>query len=143
MMTMGKRNLSKKSAWRHTGVVAAAVIVALAIWALARLLGVELTVGNGQHASHVGAVDVLVAALLAGLAAWGTRALLARRGADRAWPIVGATALGISYIGPSYLADGLAALVLSGMHLAVGLILIAGFSRFAPRPADQHPHALQ
>jgi hypothetical protein len=55
--------------------------------------------------------------------------------------MVGATALGISYIGPSYLADGLSALVLSGMHLAVGLVLIAGFSRFAPRPADQRSHA--
>ena len=138
---MSKRNLSTGSLRRNTGVVAVAVIVALAIWALARLLGVELTVGNGQHASQVGAVDVLVAALLAGLAAWGARALLARHGADRAWPMVGATALGISYIGPSYLADGLSALVLSGMHLAVGLVLIAGFSRFAPRPADQRSHA--
>jgi hypothetical protein len=138
---MSKRNLSTGSRRRNTGVVAVAVIVALAIWALARLLGVELTVGNGQHASQVGAVDVLVAALLAGLAAWGARALLARHGADRAWPMVGATALGISYIGPSYLADGLSALVLSGMHLAVGLVLIAGFSRFAPRPADQRSHA--
>jgi hypothetical protein len=143
MMTMSKRNPGNGSMRRHAAVVAAAAIVALAIWALARLFGVELTVGEGQHASRVGAVDVLVAALLAGLAAWGTRALLARRGADRAWPIVGATALGISYIGPSYLADGLSALVLSGMHLAVGLVLIAGFSRFAPRPADQHPHAWQ
>jgi hypothetical protein len=141
MMTMSKRNLSERPAWRHAGVVAAGVVVALAIWALARLRGVELTVGEGQDASQVGAVDVLVAALLAGLAAWGARALLARRGADRAWPIVAATALGISYIGPSYLADDMAALVLSGMHLAVGLVLIAGFSRFAPRPADQHPHA--
>ena len=138
---MSKRNLSTGSLRRNTGVVAVAVIVALAIWALARLLGVELTVGNGQHASQVGAVDVLVAALLAGLAAWGARALLARHGADRAWPMVGATALGISYIGPSYLADGLSTLVLSGMHLAVGLVLIAGFSRFAPRPADQRSHA--
>lgn len=96
---MSKRNPRNGSMWRHTGVLAAAVIVALAIWALARLFGVELTVGKGQHASQVEAVDVLVAALLAGLAAWGTWALLARHGADRAWPIVGATALGISYIG--------------------------------------------
>ncbi|HEV8166035.1 MAG TPA: DUF6069 family protein [Actinomycetota bacterium] len=140
---MSKWNPSTGSLWRHVGVVAAAVIVALAIWALARLLGVELTVGKGQHPSEVGVVDVVVAALLAGLAAWGTRALLARRGADGAWPIVGATALGISYIGPSYLADGLSALVLIAMHLAVGLVLIAGFSRFTPRPSDQRRHAWQ
>jgi hypothetical protein len=35
--------------------MAAAAAVALAIWALARLLGVDLTVGKGQHASPVGA----------------------------------------------------------------------------------------
>jgi hypothetical protein len=62
--------MSNGSARRVTGVVAAAMIVALAIWALARLLGVELTVGNGQDASHVSAADVVVTALLAGLVGW-------------------------------------------------------------------------
>jgi hypothetical protein len=46
--------------------VAAALVVGLAIWALARLLGVELTVGKGQEASSVGAADVLVTVVLAG-----------------------------------------------------------------------------
>jgi hypothetical protein len=116
--------------------VAAAMVVALAIWALARLLGVELTVGKGQDASQVGAVEVLVVALLAGLAAWGVHALLARRGAARRWPLVGSTALAISIIGPTWLADGLAGVVLIGMHLAVGVVLIAGFT--APAPIDLH-----
>ena len=60
--------------------VAAAMIVALAIWTLARLLGVELTVGDGQDATHVSAADVVVTALLAGLGGLGVRAQLARRG---------------------------------------------------------------
>jgi Family of unknown function (DUF6069) len=131
------------SAGRHMGVVAAAVIVALAIWALARLLGVELTVGKSQHPSQIGAADVLVTALLAGLAAWGARTLLARRRADRWWPSIGSTALAISIIGPTWLADGLAGVVLIGMHLAVGLVLIAGFARPVPRPAHQRPHVWQ
>jgi hypothetical protein len=117
---------------RAAGVVATALVVALAIWALARLLGVELTVGKDQDASPVGAGAVLVTVLLAGLAAWGVQALLARRGAARRWPLVGSTALAISITGPTYLADGVAAVVLIGMHLAVGFVLIAGFSRPAP-----------
>ena len=109
-------------------VVAAATVVALAIWTLARLLDVELTAGKGADASPVGATDVLVTALLAGLAAWGVHALLVRRGAARWWPFVGSTALAVSVIGPTWLADGLAAVVLIGMHLAVGAVLIAGFA---------------
>ncbi|HEX6678507.1 MAG TPA: DUF6069 family protein [Actinomycetes bacterium] len=117
---------------RAAGVVATALVVALAIWALARLLGVELTVGKDQDASPVGAGAVLVTVVLAGLAAWGVQALLARRGAARRWPFVGSTALAVSITGPTYLADGVAAVVLIGMHLAVGFVLIAGFSRPAP-----------
>jgi hypothetical protein len=121
---------------RSAGVVAAATAVALAIWALARLLGAELTVGKGADASQVGAAEVLATALLAGLAAWGVHALLVRRGAARWWPFVGSTALAISVAGPSWLADGVAAVVLIAMHVAVGAVLIAGFAglRWSPPP---------
>jgi hypothetical protein len=112
--------------------VAAASLVALVIWALARVLGVALTVGKGDHASVVGADDVLVAASVAGVAAWAVQRLLARRGAPRWWPFVGSTALAISIIGPTWLADGAAGVVLIGMHLAVGFVLIAGFNSSAP-----------
>ena len=136
MMTM--RTTAGTSTRWSAGVVAAAITVALAIWALARLLDVELTAGKGAAASTVGAGDVLVTALLAGLAAWGVHALLARRGAARWWPFVGSTALAVSVIGPTWLADGLAAVVLIAMHLAVGAVLIAGFAgaRWSP-PAQR------
>jgi hypothetical protein len=110
------------------GIVGAALVVALAIWALARMLGVEPTVGKGHDASPVGAADVSVAVALAGLAAWGTSTLLARRRAARWWPFAGSTALAISIIGPTWLADGAASIVLICMHLAVGFVLIAGFN---------------
>jgi hypothetical protein len=134
MMTMPRT--ARASTRRSAAVVAAAMVVALAIWTLARLLDVELTAGKGADASPVGAADVLVTALLAGLAAWGVHALLVRRGAARWWPFVGSTALAVSVIGPTWLADGQAAVVLIGMHLAVGAVLIAGFAglRWSPRP---------
>jgi hypothetical protein len=48
-------------------VVGAGMLAALAAWALVTALGVQLTVGKGTDTSHVGVVDVLAAALLAGL----------------------------------------------------------------------------
>jgi hypothetical protein len=127
MTTM--RTTVHRGAGRSTGIVATALVVALAIWALARLLGVELIVGKGADANAVGAADVLVTVVLAGLAAWAVQRLLARRGAAGWWPFVGSTALSISIIGPTWLADGMASVVLIGMHLAVGFVLIAGFTR--------------
>ena len=118
---------------RSAAVVATAALVALAIWGLARVLGVELTVGKGDQASLVGAADVLIAVLVAGLAAWAVQRFLARRGAAGWWPFLGSTALAISMIGPTWLADGAASVVLIGMHLAVGLVLIAGFNRSVSR----------
>ena len=52
-------------------VVAAAVVTALVGWAVIRLLGVDLTLKADAGMSQVGAVDVLLASLVAGLAAWG------------------------------------------------------------------------
>jgi hypothetical protein len=126
---------------RAAGVVAAATAAALAIWALARMLDVALTVGKGHDASTVGAADVVVTVVLAGLAAWGVQALLARRGAARWWPFVGSTALAISVIGPTWLADGAAGAMLIGMHLAVGAVLIAGFTRPGRTPRQLGPPA--
>jgi Family of unknown function (DUF6069) len=118
---------------RSAAIVATATLVARVIWGLARMLGVALTVGKGDQASLVGAADVLVTVLLAGVAAWLVQRLLARRGAAGWWPFLGSTALAISIIGPTWLADGAASVVLIGMHLAVGLVLIAGFNRSGSR----------
>lgn len=122
---------------RSAAVVATAAVVTLAIWGLARALGVELTVGKGDQASLVGAADVLVAVLLAGVAAWLVQRLLARRGAAGWWPFVGSIALAISIIGPTWLADGMASVVLIGMHLAVGAVLVAGFNQHLKTPAPR------
>jgi hypothetical protein len=115
-------------------VVAAGEGDALATWAVVRALGVELTVGKGADASQVGAVEVAAAAVVAGLAAWAVERQLARHGAGRWWPFVGSTALSISIIGPTWLADGAAGVALIAMHVVVGAVLIAGFTRLLPRP---------
>jgi hypothetical protein len=117
-------------------VVAAAVAAALVAWAVIRLVGVDLTLKDGTTAAggQVGPVDVLLASLAAGLAAWGVYALLAQWRRTRWWPYVGSTALAISITGPSYLADGISAVALICLHVIVGAVLIMGFMRFVPRP---------
>jgi hypothetical protein len=121
---------------RNAGVVLAAAVAALAIWALARLLDVELTVGKGADPSQVGPVDVLLTTVVAGLLAWAAHSLLARSPRTaRWWPFVGSTAIAVSILGPNYLADGAAAVALITMHVVVGFILIWGFARFGRQPS--------
>lgn len=115
-------------------VVAAGVAAGLVVWAVVRLLGVDLTVESGSGTTQVDVVDVLLATLVAGLAAWGVFALLLRWRRARWWPFVGSTALAISIIGPSYLADGISAVSLICMHIIVGVVLITGFMRAVPNP---------
>jgi hypothetical protein len=115
-------------------VVAAGMAAGLAVWAVVRLAGVDLTVESGSGTTQVDVVDVLLATLVAGLAGWGAFALLLRWRRARWWPFVGSTALAISIIGPSYLADGISAVSLICMHVAVGVVLITGFMRAVPNP---------
>jgi hypothetical protein len=115
------------SAKRASGVIALAAAAALVIWAVARLLGVDVEVELGGEIRQVGPVDILVTTIVAGLAAWVVYSLLARSPRTaRWWPFVGSTALAISMLGPSYQSDGAAAIALIAMHLAVGAILIRG-----------------
>jgi hypothetical protein len=115
-------------------VVAAGMATALVAWAVIRLLGIDLTVEAGSGTTQVDAVDVLLASLVAGLAAWGVFTLLAHWRRARWWPFVGSTALAISMLGPSYLADGISAVSLICLHVLVAVVLIMGFARFIPRP---------
>ena len=117
---------------RSVGVILLAVVVGLAIWFVIRSLGVEPIVGKGSAPHPVGAVDVAVAALVAGIGAWGVNAWLARRGLARVWPFVGSTALAISIIAPSWLADGASAVALICLHVAVALVLLLGFTLGQP-----------
>jgi hypothetical protein len=115
-------------------VVAAGMATALVAWAVIRLLGVDLTVEAGSGTAQVDAVDVLLASLVAGLAAWGVYALLAHWGRPRWWPSIGSIGLALSMLGPSYLADGISAFSLICLHILVAVVLITGFARFIPLP---------
>ena len=88
---------------RRLATIIIAPAAALATWALIRLIGIDLVLSPGHDGSTVGPVDVFVAALAGGLAAWLVVSPIERhsRHPRRLWAQVGSTALAISIIGPT------------------------------------------
>jgi len=124
---------------RRLATVVAASVAALIAWAGIRVGGIDLVVKTGD--GSVGPVDVVVAALAAGLAGWFVVRLLERY-TDRPglwWPPLGSTALAVSTIGPAYLSDGVSAVALTGLHFVTAIVVITGFA--ATLPARCHPRA--
>jgi Family of unknown function (DUF6069) len=122
---------------RRLGTVVLAPVAALAAWGVARLLGVELEVSSGD--GTVGAGDVVSAAVAGALAGWVVAWVLERHSrSPRAWwAFAGSTALAVSMIGPSWLADGGTAVALMALHLVVAVVVIGGFvSTLPPRRLD-------
>lgn len=118
----------KPSTLRGLIVIGAALSAAMTTWSLARAAGLELELKANASMDTVRAVDVAVAVLVAGFAAWGVHTLLHRAGRARWWPPIGSSVLAISMIGPSYYADGETALVLTALHFIAGVVLIAGLA---------------
>lgn len=112
--------------------VALAPSLALAAWALLRLLGVDLTVSVGD--GTVGAADVVVAALVGALAGWTVVRLLERhsRRPRICWVVLGSAALAVSIIGPASLADGASIAALIALHVLVAIVVIGGFAETLP-----------
>lgn len=112
--------------------VTLAPAAAIVTWAAVRLAGGDFVLEGGH--GTVGPGDVVGAALVAGLGAWYVVRLLERRTGRPGfwWPLVGSTVLGVSLIGPSYLADGVDALALSGLHIVTAMVLIWGLATTLP-----------
>jgi hypothetical protein len=115
--------------------VAAAPAAALVAWAaVTQAAGVKLAVSTG---GTVGAVSVAVVALLAGLGAWVIVRAIERRAANPrlAWGLVASTVLAVSMAGPSWTADGAAAVALMSLHFVVAAVVIPGFMGTLPSRA--------
>lgn len=112
-------------------VIAAATVAALVVYGVIRWLWVEPVAEpwGGGDAKPVTWAAVLISTVILGLLAWGVATLLQRAGKARWFPAVGSTALAISLIGPSYLADGSSAVALILLHVVVAIVLIVGMTR--------------
>ncbi len=103
--------------------------MALVIYGLIRWLWVTPIAEMNGEDKIVDWANVAIVTILAGVIAWGIAILLQRAGKARWWPFIGSTALAISIIGPSYLADGASAVALILLHVAVAVVLIVGMTR--------------
>jgi hypothetical protein len=110
---------------------------ALAAWALIRLAGIDLEVSVGD--GIVGPADVGVAALVGALAGWTAVRLLERHSPcpREHWSYLSSTALAVSVIGPSWLADGASAGALIALHFVVAVVVIVGFAKTLPTRRDE------
>lgn len=117
---------------RHTRMmgIVGAPLAALLVWLAADpLAGIDLAVRQtaGSAIQHVGPVSVVIAAVAAGLAAWGLRAILDRAGerGRTIWTAIALVALLLSLVGP-LVADATMAVkvVLVSMHVAVAAAVV-------------------
>ncbi|MCH1882310.1 DUF6069 family protein [Agrococcus sp. ARC_14] len=117
--------------WR-LGTIAAAVLLATAVWALAvPIAGLELAVGTGPSTQVIGPDGVAVSSLLLGLAAWALLVLLEKLGerGRRFWQAAGWIVLVLSLAGPIAMGGAPAVLLtLLAMHLVVGVTVILGLA---------------
>ncbi|TDE99166.1 hypothetical protein EXU48_01345 [Occultella glacieicola] len=108
--------------------VGVATAVGIGIWLIAvPVLGAELSVTTPDGAMAVGPASVLVAGVVAGLAGWGSLAVLERltTGAAKVWTVLALALTVVSLLGPVGQAQSLeATLALGAMHLGVGAALI-------------------
>ncbi len=115
-------------------VVVAAVAAAVAVWLVARVAGVDLTVdrNSGGDAVNVGLGMVAIASALAGLAGWGLLAVLERvtSRARTIWTNVALCVLVVSLAAPIGAGSNVGTkLALAGTHLAVAAVLIPRLRR--------------
>lgn len=122
---------ARRAMTRGSTVIAAATAAVLG-WAVAHLLlDVDLTAETGSAGStrEVGAVDVVLAGLLVGLAAWLLLSVLERltTRARTVWTVLAVAVLVFSLTGPLAATTASATVALMGLHVLVGLVLIVGF----------------
>ncbi|MYR31658.1 hypothetical protein GTW20_05085 [Nocardiopsis alba] len=112
----------------------AAAVAALLVWVVSTpLLGVELVVpGQGDaEPMEIGPGMIVGMSLASGLVGWGLLALLERFTSKGTliWTIIAAIVLAGSMLSPLAMPgiDGAVRVILSLMHIVVGLIVIIGY----------------
>lgn len=118
-------------AWTVPLVAAAAAVV---VHLIGVALGVEPEARVGAAVQAVSAPAVVIAALAAGFAGWGVRALLARvvrGGGERAWLVLCGVVLLGSMVGPAGGTTTAAVVLLVVLHVVVAAVVALGLRRAA------------
>lgn len=136
MTTQLERDRSHPHSIARVLAVVEAAAAALVIWAVGWLWSVPFTIRSNGSDQTIGATSVTVVAVLAGLAAWASLALLERFVARprRFWTFLATGILALSLLGPAGQAVGTSTTVtLLLMHLSVGAVLIFELRRQSSR----------
>ena len=129
-MLQVQRTESRRRRLERLLVVVAAVLAALAVWAVAAY-GVGVDVHAPQTADpapQVGAANIVVVSAAASVAGWGLLAVLERltERAAHVWAMIAAVVAVVSLIGPLTTPGftGAGRVVLALLHLVVGAVVI-------------------
>ncbi|WP_020017763.1 DUF6069 family protein [Promicromonospora sukumoe] len=132
-------NLVTRSPWPAWAVPLAAAVAAVAVWLVGAALGVDPQAQAGATTQPVTVVAAAVAALVAGFAGWGVRAIVARLtkgGGEVAWLVLCGVALLVSLTGAASGTTPAAVALLMTEHLVVGVIVALGLRRARPSRAS-------
>lgn len=134
-------NLVPRSPWPAWAVPLAAAVAAVAVWLAGAALGVDPQAQAGASTQPVTVVAAAVAALVAGFAGWGARAVVgrvAKGDGEVAWLVLCGVALLVSLLGAASGTTPASVALLVGEHLVVGAVIALGLRRTgrqAPAPA--------
>lgn len=115
---------------RDLGAVLAAPVAGAATWAVWTVFGAELAVDTGSGPREIGALAVVVTALVVAAAAAGLLRVMERLATGRRWWLVIAIVVwAVSLLGPvaATSAEALAALV--SLHVVVGVVVLLSLLR--------------
>ncbi|GAA2244066.1 hypothetical protein GCM10010413_53970 [Promicromonospora sukumoe] len=130
------QNLVTRSPWPAWTVPFAAAAAAVVVWLIGTALGVDPEARTGAATQPVTVVAAAVAALVAGLAGWGARAVLARLakgGGEVAWRVLCGVALLVSLLGAASGTTPASVALLVAEHVVVGAVIAVGLRRAGRR----------
>lgn len=125
----------------RAGTILAAVMIDVAIWIGAVLIGdVDLAYATAQSTAVVGPASVIAAVIVAGLISWGLLALLDRvtRHAPAIWTTIAVVFLIVSLASPLMTAQSRQSMTtLVCMHVVAAFVIMTGFLRSESWPVSR------
>ncbi|MEV0891895.1 DUF6069 family protein [Promicromonospora sp. NPDC050262] len=125
-------NLVTRSPWPAWVVPFAAAAAAVVVWLIGTALGVDPEARTGASVQPVTVVAALAAALVAGFAGWGARAVVgrvAKGGGEVAWLVLCGVALLVSLLGAASGTTPASVALLVAEHVVVGAVIALGLRR--------------
>ena len=122
--------------WPAWTVPLTAAVAAVAVWLVGAALGVDPQAQTGASTQPVTVVAAAAAALVAGLAGWGVRAVIGRitkGGGEVVWLVLCGVALLVSLTGAAGGTSPATVALLMTEHLVVGVIVALGLRTAGPR----------